>query len=212
MGILKHKGAMLNDLYQITMAYGYWKNNMADYEAVFNLFYRKAPFKGSYAVFSGLDQVMELINNFEFDDEDIDFLRSLCGIDDKPLFNEDFLTYLKNFELKVDVLSVKEGSVIFPNTPIIRVQGPIIACQLLETPLLNIVNFDSLITTKAVRICNAAKNSPVFELGLRRAQGAGAGIRATRCAWIAGCAGTSNLLAAQKFGIPAKAHMLTAGL
>ena len=204
MGILKHKGAMLNDLYQITMAYGYWKNNMADYEAVFNLFYRKAPFKGSYAVFSGLDQVMELINNFEFDDEDIDFLRSLCGIDDKPLFNEDFLTYLKNFELKVDVLSVKEGSVIFPNTPIIRVQGPIIACQLLETPLLNIVNFDSLITTKAVRICNAAKNSPVFELGLRRAQGAGAGIRATRCAWIAGCAGTSNLLAAQKFGIPAK--------
>ena len=204
MGILKHKGAMLNDLYQLTMAYGYWKNNMAGYEAVFNLFYRKAPFKGSYAVFSGLDQVMELINNFKFTDEDVDWLKTICGADDKPIFEDDFLEYLKNISLDVDVIGVKEGSVVFPNTPIIRVQGPIIACQLLETPLLNIVNFDTLVTTKAVRVCNAAKNSQVFEFGLRRAQGVGAGLRATRSAWIAGCTGTSNVLAAQKFGIPVK--------
>lgn len=204
MGILKHKGAMLNDLYQITMAYAYWKNDMADHQAVFNLFYRKAPFKGSYAIFSGLDEVMELVNNFSFDDEDVAWLETLNGVDEKPLFEQGFLDYLKNIELNVDILSVKEGTVVFPNTPMIRVQGPIIACQLLETPLLSIVNFDTLVTTKAARVCNAAKNSPVFEFGLRRAQGVAAGLRASRAAWIAGCAGTSNILAAQKFGIPAK--------
>jgi len=195
---------MLNDLYQITMAYAYWKNEMADYEAVFNLFYRKAPFKGSYAVFTGLDQVVDLVENFQFNDDDIEFLKSLNGVDEQPLFDRDFLEYLKNLSLDVDILGVEEGTVVFPNTPILRIQGPIIACQLLETPLLNIVNFDTLITTKAARVCAAAKSSPVFEFGLRRAQGVGAGLRSSRSAWIAGCAGTSNVLAAQKYGIPAK--------
>ena len=204
MGILKHKGAMLNDLYQITMSYAYWKNNMADYEAVFNLFYRKAPFKGSYAIFTGLDEVIDLVENFKFHKDDIEWLRQQKGVDDKELFEEGFLEYLENLELDVDILGVKEGTVVFPNTPILRIQGSIIACQLLETPLLNIVNFDTLITTKAARVCTAAKSSPVFEFGLRRAQGIGAGLRSARCAWIAGCAGTSNVLAAQKYGIPAK--------
>ena len=204
MDILKHKGAMLNDLYQISMAYAYWKNDMANYEAVFNLFYRKAPFKGSYAVFSGLDQVINLVENFKFEDDDINWLKGLNGVDDKPLFEDGFLDYLKNLELDVDILGVEEGTVVFPNTPILRIQGPVIACQLLETPLLNIVNFDTLITTKAARVCAAAKSSPVFEFGLRRAQGVGAGLRASRSAWIAGCTGTSNILAAQKYGIPAK--------
>ena len=204
MGILKHKGAMLNDLYQLTMAYAYWKNDMVDCEAVFNLFYRKAPFKGSYAIFSGLDEVMELVDNFNFDDDDIEYLKTICGVDEKPLFEEAFLNYLRDFTLNVDILSVKEGTVVFPNTPMIRVQGPIIACQLLETPLLSIVNFDTLVTTKAARVCTAAKNSAVFEFGLRRAQGVAAGLRASRSAWIAGCTGTSNVLAAHKFGIPVK--------
>ena len=204
MGILKHNGAMLNDLYQITMAYAYWKNNMTAYEAVFNLFYRKAPFKGSYAVFSGLDEVVDLVENFKFHEDDIAWLQELKGVDDKPLFESAFLDYLKNISMDVDILGVKEGTVVFPNTPILRIQGPIIACQLLETPLLNIVNFDTLITTKAARVCHAAKSSPVFEFGLRRAQGVGAGLRSSRCAWIAGCAGTSNVLAAKKYGIPAK--------
>ena len=204
MGILKHKGAMLNDLYQVTMAYAYWKNGMADYEAVFNLFFRKAPFKGSYAIFSGLDEVIDLVENFQFHEEDLEWLKNLNGVDDKPLFDGDFLDYLGNLKLDVEILSVDEGTVVFPNAPIIRVKGPVIACQLLETPLLNIVNFDTLVTTKASRICTAAKSSPVFEFGLRRAQGVGTAVRASRCAWIAGCTGTSNILAAQKYGIPAK--------
>ena len=204
MGILKHKGAMLNDLYQVTMAYAYWKNSMADYEAVFNLFFRKAPFKGSYAIFSGLDEVIDLVENFQFHEEDLEWLKNLNGVDDKPLFDGDFLDYLGNLKLDVEILSVDEGTVVFPNAPIIRVKGPVIACQLLETPLLNIVNFDTLVTTKASRICTAAKSSPVFEFGLRRAQGVGTAVRASRCAWIAGCTGTSNILAAQKYGIPAK--------
>lgn len=204
MGILKHKGAMLNDLYQVTMAYAYWKNGMADYEAVFNLFFRKAPFKGSYAIFSGLDEVIDLVENFQFHEEDLEWLKNLNGVDDKPLFDGEFLDYLGNLKLDVEILSVDEGTVVFPNAPIIRVKGPVIACQLLETPLLNIVNFDTLVTTKASRICTAAKSSPVFEFGLRRAQGVGTAVRASRCAWIAGCTGTSNILAAQKYGIPAK--------
>lgn len=204
MGILKHKGAMLNDLYQVTMAYAYWKNGMADYEAVFNLFFRKAPFKGSYAIFSGLDEVIDLVESFQFHEEDLEWLKNLNGVDDKPLFDGDFLEYLGSLKLDVEILSVEEGTVVFPNAPIIRVKGPVIACQLLETPLLNIVNFDTLVTTKASRICTAAKSSEVFEFGLRRAQGVGTAVRASRCAWIAGCTGTSNILAAQKYGIPAK--------
>jgi nicotinate phosphoribosyltransferase len=204
MSILKTKGAMLNDLYQITMSYAYWKNGMADHQSVFHLFYRKAPFKGSYSVFCGLDLVVDLIDNFKFDDDDITWMRSLTGSDEKPLFEEDFLSYLKDFKLDVDIDALPEGTVAFPNTPMVRVKGNIIACQLLETPLLNTVNFDTLVATKAARICTAAKSSAVFEFGLRRAQAADAGMRASRAAWIAGCTGTSNILAAQMYGIPAK--------
>ena len=204
MSFLRTNGAMLNDLYQITMSYAYWKNGMANHESVFHLFYRKAPFKGSFSIFSGLDRVIELVENFKFDEGDIDWLRHLNGNDEKPLFEEGFLSFLSDFKLEVDLDSLAEGTVAFPNTPMVRVKGNIIACQLLETPLLNLVNFDTLATTKAVRICLAAKSSEVFELGLRRAQTPEAGMRASRAAWIAGCAGTSNILAAKTYGIPAQ--------
>lgn len=184
------------------MAYSLWKQEMHDYQAAFHIYYRKALFKGGFAVFSGLDQVLEILNNFKFTDEDISYLKSLKNSDDSDAFEEDFLDYLKTLTADIEVHAVEEGTIIFPNIPIVRVTGNIIVAQLLEACLLNAVNFNTLVTTKAARIAIAAKSSPVWEYGLRRAQGSEAALRAARGAWIAGCAGTTNVLAAKHFNIP----------
>ena len=193
---------LLADLSQICMAYSLWKQDMQDYQAAFHIYYRKALFKGGFAVFSGLDQVLDILNNFKFTEEDVDFLRSLNNLDDSPNFEDEFLDYLLQLKADVEVSSVDEGEIIFPNLPIVRVTGNIIVAQLLEASLLNAVNYNSLVATKAARITLAAKSSPVWEYGLRRAQGSEASLRATRGAWIGGCAGTTNVLAAKIFGIP----------
>ena len=182
------------DIYQFTMAYGYWRSGMMDHEAVFHLIYRKKPFEGGYAVAAGLVNVIEYIENFAFDKSDLDYLSAY--------FPKDFLDYLKNMKLTVDVDAVEEGTVVFPQEPLVRVKGPLIQCQLLETALLNSINFSTLVATKASRICYAAKGEPVIEFGLRRAQGPDGGLTASRAAYIGGCVGTSNVLAGKKYHIP----------
>lgn len=196
--------ALLTDLYEITMAYGYWKTGMPNKETVFHLFFRKNPFKGGYAICCGLDTVLDYLNNFRFDESDLDYLASLNGNDDRPLFERGFLDYLRDLKFECDIDAIPEGTVVFPQEPLIRVQGPLIQCQILETVLLNIMNFQTLIATKAARICSAAQGEPVLEFGLRRAQGIDGAITASRAAYIGGCSATSNVLAGKMFDIPVK--------
>ena len=196
--------SMLTDLYQLTMAYGYWKTGEAQTNAVFNLFTRKHPFKGGYTIACGQAQVAELMSAFRFEDDDVAYLATLQGNDDKPLFERGFLDYLLAMQFECDVDVVAEGSVIFPHEPILRITGPIIQCQLLETALLSIINFQSLIATKASRVVAAAGGDPVLEFGLRRAQGPDGGVCASRAAYIGGAAATSNVLAGKLYGVPVK--------
>ena len=202
--IYKHSLVLLTDLYQLTMAYGYWKEKMSDREAVFHLFFRKHPFKGGYTVACGLAYVCALLENFEFDDESLEYLASLEGNDGKAVFERDFLNYLKDMEFSCHVDAVPEGTVVFPQEPLLRVEGPLIQCQLLETVLLNIINFQTLIATKAARICHATEGEPVLEFGLRRAQGIDGALAASRASFIGGCSATSNVLAGKLFDIPVK--------
>jgi nicotinate phosphoribosyltransferase len=194
--------ALLTDFYQLTMAYGYWKAGKADQQAVFNLFFRKHPFQGGFTVAAGLEYVVDYCNNFSFSKEDLAFLGNMKNGEDNQLFEKEFLVYLGKMKFSCDVEAVEEGTVVFPNTPLIRVKGPLIQCQLLETPLLNMVNFQTLIATKSARINLAAKGDPVLEFGLRRAQGIDGGLAASRAAYIGGCASTSNVMAGKLFGIP----------
>jgi nicotinate phosphoribosyltransferase len=196
--------SLLTDLYQITMAYGYWKNGMAEHEAVFHLFFRKTPFKGGYAIAAGLEQAVELIESFRFTEEDCSYLASLTGNDGLPLFETGFLDYLEQNPPRIDLDAVPEGTVVFGQEPLLRVRGSLISCQLLETPLLTILNFQTLIATKSSRVCMAAQGDPVLEFGLRRAQGIDGGISASRAAYIGGCSATSNVLAGRLMGIPVK--------
>ena len=202
--MVQHNLALLTDLYQLTMAYGYWKLGRAEQEAVFHLFFRKAPFRGGYAIAAGLGPALEFVAGFKFERSDIDYLAALTGNDGKPLFEPDFLRYLAELRLGCDIDAIAEGSVVFGHEPLLRVKGPILQCQILETALLNIVNFQTLIATKAARICSAAAGDPVIEFGLRRAQGVDGGLAASRAAYIGGCAGTSNVLAGKLFGIPVR--------
>ena len=195
---------LLTDLYQLTMAYGYWKTGRADDEAVFHLFFRKNPFKGGYTVACGLSHVIDYLQNLRFDDSDIEYLGTLTGNDDKPLFEKAFLKYLRELEFKLDIDAVPEGTVVFSQEPLLRVKGSLLACQLVETPFLNMMNFQSLIATKAARMCQAAMGEPVIEFGLRRAQGIDGSLAASRAAYIGGCTATSNVLAGKLFGIPVK--------
>lgn len=195
---------LFTDLYQITMAYGYWKRQMYDRPAIFNLFFRKAPFGGTYAIASGLALVMDYLNQFKFSVEDIQYLGQLKGADGQALFDESFLNYLQRLEFKCTIKALPEGSVCFPQQPILRVEGPILQCQLIETALLNLINFSTLISTKANRIVQAAGDDPVLEFGLRRAQGFDGGLTASRAAYIGGCAATSNVLAGRLYHIPVK--------
>lgn len=196
--------ALLTDLYQLTMAQGYWKTGMARHEAVFHLFFRKNPFGGGFAVCCGLAQVVEFLDRFGFDDTDCEYLATLNGNDSKLLFEPAFIDYLHGLKFEGDVDAIPEGTVVFPQEPLVRVRGPLLQCQLLETPLLTMVNFPTLIATKAARVCMAAQGDPVLEFGLRRAQGMDGGLSASRAAYVGGCAGTSNVLAGKLYGIPVK--------
>lgn len=200
--LYKENLALLTDFYQLTMAYAYWKSGKAEQESVFNLFIRKHPFEGGFTVTCGLEYVIDYINSFSFSESDIAYLSTLKGNDQQPMFEQGFLDYLLSMKFSCDVDAIPEGTVIFPHEPLIRVTGPILQCQLLETPLLNIVNFQSLIATKSARISYAAAGEPVLEFGLRRAQGIDGGLAASRAAYIGGCSSTSNILAGKLFGIP----------
>ena len=196
--------SLLTDLYQITMAYGYWKSGTAEKEAVFNLFFRKNPFGGGITVAAGLEQAIDFIQNFHFSEEDTAYLGTLTGSDNQPLFEPAFLTYLQNLRFTGEVDAIPEGTVVFPQEPLLRVRGPILQCQILETPLLNLINFQSLIATKAARMKQVTKGEPILEFGLRRAQGVDGGITASRAAYIGGADATSNVLAGKLFGIPVR--------
>jgi nicotinate phosphoribosyltransferase len=196
--------ALLTDLYQLTMAYGYWKAGKGEDEAIFNLFFRKAPFGSGYTVACGLAPVIDYIDGYGFAAEDLAYLATLNGNDGQPLFEQAFLEYLAGLRLAVTVHGVPEGTVVFPQEPLLRVQGPLVHAQLLETALLNLMNFDTLVATKAARVCLAARGAPVLEFGLRRAQGPEGGLAASRAAYVGGCAGTSNVLAGKNHGIPVR--------
>lgn len=200
--LYKSSLTLLTDLYQLTMAYGYWKSGMAEKEAVFNLFFRENPFKGGFAINCGLGYAIDFLNDFYFRQEDIDYLSTLKGNDGNPLFEQAFLDYLRDMEFSCDIDAIHEGQTVFPHEPLIRVKGPILQCQLLETPLLNAINFQTLIATKAARINIAARGEPVLEFGLRRAHGIDGALAASRASYIGGCSSTSNVLAGKLFGIP----------
>ncbi len=187
---------LLTDLYELTMMQGYYKNHEKNKTVVFDGFYRTNPFGSGFAVFCGLEQVVDYIKNLSFSTEDIKYLRSL------NLFDDDFLEYLKNFKFTGDIYALEEGSVMFPREPMIKIIAPVMEAQLIETAVLNLLNHQSLIATKAARVCYAAKGDGVMEFGLRRAQGPDAGIYGARAAVIGGCIGTSNVLAGQMFDIP----------
>lgn len=188
--------SLLTDLYEITMAYAYWKNGMADQEAVFQLFFRKYPFQGGFAICAGMQSAIEYIENFKFAEEDLAYLEGL------KLFEPDFIDYLRNMKITLDVDAMEEGTPVFPYEPFLRVKGPIIQAQIMESALLCIVNFQTLIATKSARVAYAAGGDHVVEFGLRRAQGIDGAISASRAAFIGGCHSTSNVLAGKLFGIP----------
>ena len=203
-GLYRTPLALLTDLYELTMAYGYWKEGLRDTEATFHLFFRRNPFQGGFTIACGLAQVVEYLEGLRFLPEDLAYLASIPGADGRPLFSAEFLRDLGRLEFACDVDAVPEGTVVFPQEPLIRVQGPIFQAQILETALLNLINFQTLIATKAARVCLAAAGEPVLEFGLRRAQGIDGGISAARAAFVGGCAATSNVLAGRLFGIPVR--------
>lgn len=192
---------MLTDFYEITMANGYFCTSMADDIAYFDMFFRKIPDGGGYAIMAGLAQVIEYFKNLEFTDEDIAYLR------EKKLFNEEFLNYLADFQFTCDVWAVPEGTPIFPHEPIVTVRGPVIQAQFVETMILLTINHQSLIATKANRIVRAAKGRSVMEFGTRRAHGGDAAVYGARAAYIGGCAGTACAIADRDYGITALGTM-----
>ncbi len=192
---------MIMDLYELTMANGVFTSDMRDTVTYFDMFFRRIPDKGGYAIMAGLEQLIEYMNNLKFTDEDIEYLTSL------NLFRPEFIDYLKNFKFSCDVWAVPEGTVIFPHEPIVTVRGPIMQALMLETMLLVTINHQSLIATKANRIVRAANGRPVMEFGARRAHGHGASYYGARAAIIGGCTGTSCLLTAKDFGVKASGTM-----
>ena len=186
---------LLTDLYELTMMQGYFKTGNHDV-VVFDAFYRNNPCDGGYAICAGLAQVIDYIEHLHFDADDINYLKGL------GIFDDDFLEYLSHFKFSGDIYAVPEGSVIFPREPLIKVVAPIMEAQLIETAVLNILNHQSLIATKAARVCYAAQGDGVMEFGLRRAQGPDSGTYGARAAVIGGCKGTSNVLAGQLFDVP----------
>ena len=192
---------MLTDFYELTMANGYFQSGKKDEIGIFDMFFRKVPDDGGYAIMVGVKQLCEYVENMYFTDEDIEFL------DSKNMFSKEFLEYLRNFKFECDIWAVPEGTPIFPNEPIVTVRGPIIQAQFIETMILLTVNHQSLIATKSNRIVRAAAGRPVFEFGSRRAQGAYGAIYGARASYIGGCAGTACTIAEEMFGIPAVGTM-----
>ncbi|MBS6159735.1 MAG: nicotinate phosphoribosyltransferase [Firmicutes bacterium] len=188
---------LLTDLYELTMMQGYFKNP-TDQVVVFDAFYRKNPCEGGYAIAAGLEQIIEYVRHLHFAPDDIDYLRSL------NIFDTDFLEYLRGFHFTGDIYAVPEGTVVFPREPLLKVIAPVMEAQLVETTILNLLNHQSLIATKASRVVYAAKGDGVMEFGLRRAQGPDAGLYGARAAMIGGCIGTSNVLTGQMFHVPVK--------
>ena len=199
------RSALLTDLYQLTMAAGYHRLGMAQQQAAFHLFFRKLPFGGGYAIASGVQAAVDYLAQLRFTPRDRAYLATLRGADNQPLFQADYLDYLVELPrgLGLNVDAVRDGTPVFPRQPLLRVSGPLLGGQIVETPLLNLVNFETLIATKASRIVRAA-GGPVLEFGLRRAQGPDGAMSATRAAWIGGVASTSNVLAGQAFGVPVR--------
>ena len=187
---------LLTDLYQLTMLNGSFEKNIHEDIVVFDMFFRKNACNGGYTIICGIEQLVEYINNLHFSDDDLEYLKSL------GLFSDKFLDFLKDFKFTGDIYAVEEGTIMFPKEPIITVKAPLYQAQLIETALLTIVNFQSLISTKASRVCYAAQGDPVLEFGLRRAQGPDAGTYGARAAVVGGCAGTANVLAGKMFDIP----------
>lgn len=187
---------LLTDLYQLTMMQGYYENDVNNHLVVFDLFYRSNPSKNGYAICAGLEQAIKYIEELRFEDEDIQYLDSL------NLFSKEFLTYLKEFKFTGDIDAIPEGTVVFPEEPLMRVTAPIFEAQFVETALLNIINHQSLIATKAARVVRAAEGDTVLEFGLRRAQGPDAGVYGARAAMIGGCHATSNVLTGREFSVP----------
>ncbi|MBN1297354.1 nicotinate phosphoribosyltransferase [bacterium] len=192
----RRSAALLTDLYELTMMAGYQRENMTAMPVSFEFFFRDLPPDTGFAVFAGLEQLLDYIDNLRFEPSDIAYLRGL------DLFPEPFLAWLRTWRCTCDIWAVPEGTLVFPDEPILRVEGPLGEAQLLETFILNALNYPTLIATKAARVCIAADGDPVMEFGLRRAQGPDGGLIGTRAAYIGGCAGTSNCLAGKMFGIP----------
>lgn len=197
----KRNISMMMDLYEMTMAGGYFHNEDAENKVVFDVFYRKNPDNGGYAIFAGLEQILDLVENMNFEAEDIEYFRSL------NLFDEEFLNYLSNFKFRGDIYAFSEGTIMYPNEPILTVKAPLIEAQLIETAILTQINHQSLIATKASRIVRAAKGRSVSDFGARRAHNIDAAVYGARAAYIGGISSTSNVLAGQKFGIPVNGTM-----
>ncbi|MDD7014532.1 MAG: nicotinate phosphoribosyltransferase, partial [Spirochaetales bacterium] len=192
--------ALFTDFYELTMAQGYWKQNM-NHQVVFDMFFRRQPFNGGFSVFAGIETLLDSITSFRFSEEDIDYLRS------QKIFEEGFLEYLKTFKFTGDLWAFDEGSIIFPQEPLVRIHADLIEAQIVEGLILNIINFQSLIATKTARVWLASKKGAIMEFGLRRAQGPDGAMSATRAAYIGGAAGTSNTLAGKIYGIPVMGTM-----
>ena len=194
----RHSLTLLTDFYELTMMQGYFKHKNQNETVIFDVFYRSNPGGGGYAIAAGLEQAIQYIKDLHFSEEDI---RYLAGLN---VFSQDFLDYLKDFRFTGDIYAIPEGTVVFPREPLVKVIAPIMEAQLIETALLNIINHQSLIATKAARVCFAARGDGIMEFGLRRAQGPDAGIYGARAAMIGGCVGTSNVLCGQLFDVPVK--------
>ena len=189
---------LLTDLYELTMMQGYFKHKDENKTVIFDAFFRTNPFGGGYSIMCGVEQLVKYVKELHFSDEDIAYLKSV------GIFDEDFLEYCRNFHFTGSIYAIPEGSLMFPREPMVKVIAPIMEAQLMETAILNIINHQSLIATKAARICYAAKGDGIMEFGLRRAQGPDAGTYGARAAVIAGCVGTSNVLCGQLFDVPVK--------
>src|SRR2546426_3289264 len=201
-GLYGQSLALLTDFYQLTMAAAAWKSGMEDREAVFHLLFRRPPFESGFTIAAGLATALEYIRELRFADDDLRYLRELRADSGEPMFEPAFLDHLRSLELGVDVDAVPEGTAVFPQEPLLRVCGPIVPCMLLETPLLDLINFQTLIATKAARVCLAAQDEPVIEFGLRRAQGIDGAVSAARAAYIGGGAAAPPLLAGKLLGNP----------
>ena len=193
--------SMLTDFYELTMGKGYLDQDLVDRIAYFDLFFRQVPEQGGYAIMAGVEQIVDYLKNLHFTEEDIAFLRSTRS------FDERFLTYLADFSFSCDVWAIPEGTPVFPGEPLVKVRGPIIQAQMIETMLLVTINHQSLIATKTARIVRSAKGRAVMEFGARRAQGYDASVLGARAAYIAGAAGTSCTICGQQFGIPLSGTM-----